>query len=62
VRPLLQGDDPRGRISQLLEERREGYGQFTQVATGGRSAEEVAEEILRLMDMATRRRQPAPEA
>lgn len=62
VRPLLQGDDPRGRISRLLEERREGYGQFAQVATGGRSAEEVAAEILRLVDMATRRKQAGQEA
>ena len=61
VRPLLQGDDPRGRIRQLLEERREGYRQFPQVASGGGSPEEVAEEILRLVDMAQGGQQPARE-
>lgn len=45
-RPLLAGEDPEGEIRTLLAERADGYGQFSAVATDGRSAEEVAAQIL----------------
>lgn len=45
-RPLLAGDDPLQRISDLLAERAEGYGRFTQIATTGRSVEEIVDQII----------------
>ncbi len=44
-RPLLAGGDARARIIELLDERREGYGRFTQVFTDGRAPEAIAAEI-----------------
>jgi 3-dehydroquinate synthase len=44
-RPLLEGHDPAGRFRQILDERSEGYGQFPQVDTSGKSAPEVAAEV-----------------
>jgi len=35
------------RISTLLEERKEGYGQFTQISTTSKHPEEIAEEIMK---------------
>lgn len=49
ARPLLEGPDPRGRIEALLRERRRGYARFPQVRTDGRSPEDVAEDICRLL-------------
>lgn len=45
-RPLLDGDDPLQRITDLLADRAEGYGQFTQIATTGRSVDEIVEQII----------------
>ncbi|MCB0996126.1 MAG: shikimate kinase [Acidimicrobiales bacterium] len=45
-RPLLSGEDPRGRIEQLLSDRAPAYACFTQVITDGLAAEEVADEVL----------------
>ncbi len=45
-RPLLDAPDPRERIADLLQERRPGYAQFAQISSSGRSAAEVAAEIL----------------
>ena len=45
-RPLLNVPDPAERIAQLLEMRREGYGRFPQISTDGKTAEQVADEIL----------------
>lgn len=42
TRPLLQGDDVRGRLTALLAERLEAYGAFHQVETDGRSPDELA--------------------
>ena len=50
-RPLLQGPDPATRIRQLLAERAPLYAQFDQVDTTGLTAAEVAEEILRLINL-----------
>lgn len=48
-RPLLAGPDPRTRIGELLAERRDGYGRFTQIVTDGRSPEMIAAEIAALV-------------
>lgn len=45
-RPLLKGDNPAGRITALLHERREKYGQFPQIETENRTPEELCELIL----------------
>ena len=44
-RPLLAVDDPGQRIYELLNERAEGYGVFTQVRTDGRTPEEITVDI-----------------
>jgi len=44
-RPLLNGDDPAGRIRALLTERAAAYGQFEQVDTVKRSPTELAADI-----------------
>jgi shikimate kinase / 3-dehydroquinate synthase len=49
-RPLLGSHDPAGRVRQLLQERAEQYGRFTQVDTNGRTAGEVVDEILKLFE------------
>ncbi|MCB8941947.1 MAG: 3-dehydroquinate synthase [Ardenticatenaceae bacterium] len=45
-RPLLNVPNPAERIAQLLEIRRELYGRFPQISTEGKTAEQVAEEIV----------------
>jgi 3-dehydroquinate synthase len=45
-RPLLDFDEPARRIEKLLLERKAGYNQYLQVDTGGRSIQEVAQEML----------------
>lgn len=45
-RPLLAGDDPAGRIRQLLAERAPLYGRFPQIDTSGRSPEDIAEQLV----------------
>jgi shikimate kinase len=45
-RPLLNVPNPAERIAQLLEMRREGYGRFPQIATDGKTAVQIADEIL----------------
>ena len=44
-RPLLDGDDPAGRIRALLTERAMAYGQFEQVDTVDRSPVAIAADI-----------------
>jgi shikimate kinase len=51
-RPLLQGDDPRARIAELLAARAAGYARFPQVATDGRSPDEVADAVLAVVEAA----------
>jgi shikimate kinase len=46
-RPLLAGPDPKARIEALLAERQETYGQFIQLATDGKTIDEVARELLK---------------
>lgn len=48
-RPLLAGDDPRGRIEALLAERTPRYAAFEQITTDDRRPSDVAEEIVELM-------------
>lgn len=45
-RPLLNTPNPRQRIEQLMTERADGYGQFTQVSTSGLEPEEIATQIV----------------
>ena len=45
-RPLLAGDDPRGRIVELLAERAEAYSRFAPVATDGRTPDEIVDVIV----------------
>jgi shikimate kinase len=47
-RPLLQGEDPRGRIIELMTERDKDYARFHQVSTDDADPGEVADEIARL--------------
>lgn len=44
-RPLLDGDDPAGRITALLEERAAAYAAFESVDTEGRSPAAITDEI-----------------
>ena len=50
-RPLLDVPNPAERIAFLLEARREGYGRFPQIATDGKTAEQVAEEIIHILKL-----------
>ena len=45
-RPLLADADVGQRIRALLESRQAGYGRFEQVATSGRSPDDVADDIV----------------
>ncbi len=45
-RPLLNVLDPAQAIKELLEERREGYGRFRQMATDNKTPEQIVEEIV----------------
>jgi shikimate kinase len=49
-RPLLEVDDPLGRIRALLAERRPGYELFTRIQSGGRTPSAVADEISELVE------------
>lgn len=49
-RPLLAVPDPEWRLRQLLHARAEGYGRFPQITTSGKSAEDVATEIIALLN------------
>jgi shikimate kinase len=52
-RPLLAVPNPAAHIEFLLETRREGYGRFPQIATDGKTAEQVTTEIIHaLQDLA----------
>ena len=45
-RPMLAGDDPRGRIVELLAERADAYGRFDAIETGDRTPDEVVDAIV----------------
>ncbi len=48
VRPLLAGTDPRRRITELLAERKAGYGVFPQVSTENQTPAQIVEKILEI--------------
>jgi shikimate kinase len=48
-RPLLDVPDPEARIQQLLDQRREAYGRFPQIITSGKTPEQVAQEIMKMI-------------
>jgi shikimate kinase len=47
-RPLLQVDDPRARIIELMTERQHDYSRFQQVSTDDMDPAEIADEIIHL--------------
>jgi shikimate kinase len=47
VRPLLAGPDPLARITELLAERADGYAQFEQIDTEGRTPDDIADSLAR---------------
>ncbi|UCG25470.1 MAG: hypothetical protein JSW55_05615, partial [Chloroflexota bacterium] len=51
-RPLLEVDRPSQKVRDLLAERAEGYGQFTQVDTNRRRIRDVADDILTRVELA----------
>ena len=59
-RPLLTGDDPEARISELLRERDPFYRAFPQMNTDGRTPLQIAETILSLSGIFSRDDQTAP--
>ena len=48
-RPLLQVENPRGRIVELLRERQEGYAQFPQLITSDKTPSQIVEELIQLL-------------
>jgi shikimate kinase len=45
-RPLLEDPNPIQRIVELMQQREEGYGCFTQITTSGKTADEVAQNLI----------------
>ncbi len=45
-RPLLQGENPGKRIVELLQERQEGYAQFSQFITSHKTPLQIVEELI----------------
>ncbi len=48
-RPLLQGDNPRERIIELLGQRQKGYAQFTQIITTNKSPLQIVQDLMRFL-------------
>ncbi len=48
VRPLLQGDNPLEKIVELLQQRKEGYGQFPQFVTSAKDSDAIANDLASL--------------
>ena len=48
TRPLLQDDNPLEKIIELLEQRKEGYGQFTQVFTSDKDPDTIVADLASL--------------
>ena len=59
-RPLLDVPDPLDRITELLAQRREGYGQFEQVATDGLTPSQVAIELEQRLQTGSAQSEDAP--
>jgi shikimate kinase len=55
ARPLLAGDDAAARVGHLLSERDDAYRRFRQVDTDRRTPDEVAAEIIELVDAGVER-------
>ncbi len=53
TRPMLAGGDVRARIAELLAERTAAYARFHQVATDDRWPNQIADEIVALVDHVT---------
>lgn len=54
-RPLLEVDDPKLRITDLMTERGDGYARFPQVSTDNRDVPAIADEIVtRWLDLHTK--------
>lgn len=49
-RPLLHAPDPAARVRFLLERRVQGYGRFPQIATGGKTPQQVVDELIRQLN------------
>jgi shikimate kinase len=45
-RPLLNVPDPAAQIQRLLDQRRDGYGRFTQIHTDGKTAVDIVDVLL----------------
>ena len=45
-RPLLEAPDPMDRIVELMQQREEGYGQFRQMVTSGKTPDEITRELI----------------
>jgi shikimate kinase len=45
-RPLIDTPDPMQRIAGLMAQRKEGYGRFPQMVTSGKTAKEVARNLM----------------
>jgi shikimate kinase len=50
-RPLLDGENPAGRIEVLLAERTAAYAQFEQVPTDGRTPKDVVDDVLSRLEV-----------
>ncbi len=48
-RPLLQGENPMERIVELLRQRQEGYAQFSQLITTGKTPSQIVQDLMRLL-------------
>lgn len=48
TRPLLAVDDPKGKVLELLEERRKGYHRFEKVSTSNRQPVEIAKNVIKI--------------
>lgn len=58
TRPLLAVPDPKGKILELLEERKKGYQRFEKVSTSNRKPAEIAQDVIKLFK--TTRSKPLP--
>lgn len=52
-RPLLNVDDPRHQIREMLEQRAEGYSRYHQIATSGKTPEEIVRSLLDIFQTST---------
>jgi shikimate kinase len=48
-RPLLEAPDPMLRIVELMRQREVGYGRFRQMATSGKTLDEITQELISIL-------------